>query len=290
MRIRSFLIICPILLFISSSCGYAQIDYDERNGVFVNFDDDNYAWAKWDCAVPNTAQFSVVDNPDPSGINTSEKVGRFLTSACTYEGAACMAKFKPIDFSEKSYFRIKVYAPDAEMTFLFKLEDYDDNSIFYEVGAITNTYDEWEELIFDFSDAPSNTYQQIVVLPDFGGEDQYDWYFDDIRLTDEEDTDTEHSIHIINTYHLSQNHPNPFNPRTTIPFSIEKPSLVQIKIYDISGRLIKILVDEKKSAGNYSTIWDGRNEQSKLVSSGYYFYTLKTDNQFTVSKRMILLK
>ena len=111
MKKQFYTIFCLIQIVVIFSTAHGQIDYDERNGMFVNFDDDDYSWVRWDCASPNMAQMSVVDNPEPSGINTSAKVGQFITSSCTYEGAYCTAKFKAIDFTEKAIFKIKVLAP-----------------------------------------------------------------------------------------------------------------------------------------------------------------------------------
>lgn len=85
-------------------------------------------------------------------------------------------------------------------------------------------------------------------------------------------------------YELKQNYPNPFNPETTIEFNITKPEFTGLQIYDINGRLIETLVNEKLSAGTYKLKWNGSN-----VSSGIYYYTLKANNYF-VTKKMILLK
>jgi hypothetical protein len=284
MRKQFYSILCLIQIVAVFSIVQGQIDYDERNGMFVNFDDDDYGWARWDCASPNSAQMSEADNPDPSGINTSARVGRFLTSACTYEGAYCTAKFKPVDFSEKAIFKIKILAPMDGLVFLLKLEDYDDGQIFYEVSATTATYDEWEELSFDFSGAQSNVYQKVVVLPDFGAEYQNYWYFDDIRLSDGNDTEIAHSASVVKSCQLTQNYPNPFNPTTTIHYSIEKPSRVQIKIYDATGRLVKSLVDEEKQVGEYNVLLDAAG-----WASGVYFYKIQA-GEFRQNRKLLLLK
>ena len=284
MRRQLYAILYLLQIVVIFSTAYGQIDYDERNGMFVNFDDDNYGWARWDCAIPNTAQMSEVDNPDPSGINTSARVGRFLTSACTYEGAYCTAKFKPVDFSEKTIFKIKILAPMDGLGFLLKLEDYDDGQIFYEVSATTTTYDEWEELSFDFSGAQSNVYQKVVVLPDFGAEYQNYWYFDDIRLTDENDTEIVHSASVVKSYQLAQNYPNPFNPATTIAFAVPKSCQVTLKLYDTLGREVATLVDEEKQAGEYNVLLDAEG-----LTSGVYFYKLQA-GEFREYRKLLLLK
>lgn len=86
------------------------------------------------------------------------------------------------------------------------------------------------------------------------------------------------------TYALNQNYPNPFNPVTTISYSIANPGLVSIKIFNILGEEIAILLNEYKNIGRFSVNFDA----SKL-SSGIYFYTL-TSGSFISTKKMVLLK
>ncbi|MCK4224217.1 MAG: T9SS type A sorting domain-containing protein, partial [candidate division Zixibacteria bacterium] len=94
------------------------------------------------------------------------------------------------------------------------------------------------------------------------------------------------------TIHLAQNYPNPFNPETKIEFRIKGgTSLVHIsfKIYNIRGQLVRTLLDEERSPGVYSVTWDGKDQKGYEVSSGIYFYQLKTEDHSEV-KKMILLK
>ena len=91
-------------------------------------------------------------------------------------------------------------------------------------------------------------------------------------------------------FYLSQNYPNPFNPTTTISYSIPQTDCVQLKVYNVVGDLVRTLVREEKSPGNYTAIWDGRNDKGRLVSSGVYFYTLNISGKNVISKRMLLHK
>jgi hypothetical protein len=88
---------------------------------------------------------------------------------------------------------------------------------------------------------------------------------------------------------LYQNHPNPFNPSTTIEFSVARDGIVEIAIFNVKGQRIKTLVEEHKSPGRYRAIWDGRNERGSPVSSGIYFYRLRTAT-FGSVKKMLLLR
>ncbi len=85
---------------------------------------------------------------------------------------------------------------------------------------------------------------------------------------------------------LEQNQPNPFRFTATIRFQIATPGHVCLKIYDSSGRIIKILVDEKKKAGAYSIPWHGQNELGENVPAGVYFYRLEA-GKYTQMRKMI---
>ena len=88
---------------------------------------------------------------------------------------------------------------------------------------------------------------------------------------------------------LSKNFPNPFNPETTINYSIVDAGMVRIEIFNIKGEKVRTLVNEHKSVGFYSTVWNGRDNYGKEVSSGMYFYNMITDN-FHKFRKMVLLK
>ncbi|MAL17565.1 MAG: hypothetical protein CL670_14750 [Balneola sp.] len=84
---------------------------------------------------------------------------------------------------------------------------------------------------------------------------------------------------------LHQNYPNPFNPTTTISYQLNETSLVQLEVFDTTGREVAVLVNgERKSAGSYQATFDAGN-----LASGVYFYRLETAGQ-VMTKKMLLLK
>ena len=85
------------------------------------------------------------------------------------------------------------------------------------------------------------------------------------------------------------NYPNPFNPETTINYQLPAVSKVQLSIYNIKGQKVKTLISDQLPAGEHSIIWDGSDSNGKRVSSGIYFYKLKTAN-FEKTRKMILLR
>jgi photosystem II stability/assembly factor-like uncharacterized protein len=89
---------------------------------------------------------------------------------------------------------------------------------------------------------------------------------------------------VSNNYDLSQNYPNPFNPVTTISYSIPKSAFVTLKIYDILGKEVSVLVNEEKPAGSYNIVFN-----ANALSSGVYFYRLQAGS-YSETKKLSLIK
>jgi hypothetical protein len=83
---------------------------------------------------------------------------------------------------------------------------------------------------------------------------------------------------------MAQNYPNPFNPSTTIEFRIQSSQFVTLKVYDLLGREVAVLVDEQKAPGNYEITFD-----ASRLASGVYMYRL-TAGQYVESRKMVLIR
>ena len=88
---------------------------------------------------------------------------------------------------------------------------------------------------------------------------------------------------------LEQNRPNPFNPTTSIAYRIDQPGMVNLSIYDVSGRLVKELVNQEQRAAAYEMIWDGLDSEGKKASSGVYYYRLNTERA-SETRKMVLIR
>ncbi|MCF7794580.1 MAG: T9SS type A sorting domain-containing protein [Candidatus Cloacimonetes bacterium] len=89
---------------------------------------------------------------------------------------------------------------------------------------------------------------------------------------------------------LNGNYPNPFNPTTTINYSVaQTSSFVTLEIFNIKGQRVKQLVNEQLAAGQHSVVWNGKDDNGKQVSTGIYFYKMKSGN-YHKSRKMLLLK
>lgn len=93
-------------------------------------------------------------------------------------------------------------------------------------------------------------------------------------------------------YSLARNHPNPFNPVTAISYSVPDQAAaahVSIRVYDIRGRLVRVLVNEVKSAGQYTVFWHGTDQSGRKVGSGVYICRMKAGGS-VFTRKMVLLK
>jgi len=88
---------------------------------------------------------------------------------------------------------------------------------------------------------------------------------------------------------LARNHPNPFNPKTSIRFGLPEAGSVRLAVYDMSGRLVRVLVSGELSTGTHELIWDGRDDAGEQVSSGIYFARLRAGD-IRLNRKMVLLK
>jgi len=130
---------------------------------------------------------TVVNNPNPSGINTSTKVARMVKGAPEVWAGGFLELVNPINFSTLRTFKVKVYSPRIGARLLLKVENATNGGIFYEREVATTTANTWEELTFDFSAINAgNFYSKVVLIFDLGtpgdGSPNFTFYFDDITL------------------------------------------------------------------------------------------------------------
>lgn len=94
---------------------------------------------------------------------------------------------------------------------------------------------------------------------------------------------------VVNPMTKLTNYPNPFNPSTCISFSLENDTNVELTVFNIKGQLVKTIHNEYLKKGSHNFVWDGTNQSGNVMSSGIYFYQLKTDTHI-MSNKMLLIK
>ena len=133
-------------------------------------------------------------------------------------------------------------------------------------SAVTNNYS------FTDRNLATGNYSYRLKQIDFNGNFEY------FNLNNEV------NVGVPSKFELSQNYPNPFNPSTTISYDLPVDGKVSIRLFDMSGKEVSVLVNEVKSAGYYSV-----NFNAASLSSGIYFYSIEANN-FTATKKMMLVK
>ncbi|MBU8932373.1 MAG: M6 family metalloprotease domain-containing protein [candidate division Zixibacteria bacterium] len=103
------------------------------------------------------------------------------------------------------------------------------------------------------------------------------------------DIDDDDPVQLPTNAPLGQNYPNPFNPSTTIDFALDATSEVRIDIYNLLGQKVTTLLDETKSKGTHSVVWNGTNDHGQEIASGVYFYRM-VSGEFSKTKTMTLVR
>jgi hypothetical protein len=114
-------------------------------------------------------------------------------------------------------------------------------------------------------------------------------YFDELTVEKIGTTGIVDKGELPTTFELATNYPNPFNPSTTINYSVPQTSDVSLVIYNILGKKVRTLINNTLNRGNYNVVWDGKDDNGYMVSSGIYFYSLNAGN-ISLVKKMILMK
>lgn len=145
----------------------------------------NYAWGNF-----AGGAVTVVNNPQPNGINTSTKVAKMIKSAGEVYGGSTLLLGSPIDFSTNKVFRMKVFSPRVGAKVLLKIEKAGNGAISYQQETTTTIANAWEDLVFDFNGVDvTQSYQNLVFIFDNGtmgdGSANFTFLFDDIRQTNQ---------------------------------------------------------------------------------------------------------
>lgn len=146
---------------------------------------------------------------------------------------------------------------------------------------------QWHEYVYDLSAYDNrDVFVGIRCLTDGGST----LYIDDISLHSEggqvENADL-NSPELITE--LCGNHPNPFNPSTTIKYSNAHPGMVKIDIFNVKGQKVRNLLCDSKSAGEHFLSFDGRDDEGRILASGLYYYRMQS-GRYKATRKMVLLK
>jgi hypothetical protein len=137
---------------------------------------------------------------------------------------------------------------------------------------------------YEYTDAVNGTYYYKLEAVEMNGSTEMFGPYSVMSTTGVED-----KLEMPESFELKQNYPNPFNPSTTISFSLSERTSVNLSIFDLAGRIITTLVDGEMEAGSHSVNWTALDSYGASLTTGVYFYTIKTED-FTATKSMTILK
>ncbi len=160
-------------------------------------------------------------------------------------------------------------------------------------GDLTDEPDEWLIEATDPEARVNGTFVEFALLGDpvtSGSEpDGDEMILDDVVVNFFEGSGVAENGAAPAGFTLADNYPNPFNPQTTIEYSLQKADHVTMNVYSLDGRLVQTLVDGVQSAGSHSVIFNGVDNAGNVLPSGVYFYSLTSGSQ-TITKKMVLAK
>ena len=165
----------------------------------------------------------------------------------------------------------------------FSIEAYDpnDDSLTY-AAVVLPAGATFEDLLFRWTPLEAQVGDTLAIFSVFDGEFTV---LDTARIT----VDPSVSIAQPVQFSLSQNAPNPFNPITTLRFSVAEAGAVRLTIYDVNGREVRTLVEGALPAGHHEVVWDARDNIGRAVASGVYVYRL-TSGESVATRRMTLIR
>ena len=274
----------PNIQLVTFPAGTYDLDIDLSEAVEVFTEDWEGDLSVWnimgDWAITSSSiigDHSVTDSPD-----------EFYDDSST----ATITTINPINMNSVSN--------DVNLTFWHKYyveHDYDNCYIEYSFDGSN-----WTELA-QFSGVSNDWVQEFISVSEFVDHYVYlrfritadevlndpGWWIDDIKIVASTGASVDNDIPIYRS-ELHHNYPNPFNPETTISFSLsEQSSFVTLDIFNVRGQQVRTLVNEQLSSGFYTYVWDGKSDTGRSVTSGIYFYKMQNAD-YIRTRKMILLK
>lgn len=237
-----------------------------------------------------------IENPDKSGINTTNYVIEYKKGGAGMGGQAWAGFFYEtagaMEFSDNAVFRLKVWSPRSNIQALLKLEmrqfsDVNTGDMFTNINLASG----WNQIEWNLSAVDRDTpYDRVVIIVDLEGGagdagDNFTWYLDDFEFDSGIPTSIDElGGEIPANVQLAQNFPNPFNPTTNIQFSLPQNAHATLEVFDMLGQTVSVLVNQTLSAGEHTATFDASS-----LSSGIYIYRLQVGGE-VITRKLSLVK
>ncbi len=267
----------------------AGSSYDEPTATWlINVGNFPTAWS-----VGEVLRIDFTDANGPTGVETGSDQGTLDSAGSQNFGDTSL----PVDLS-----LFEAQAGDGVVKVVWKTESEVDNLGFhvYRSTEEEGNYIRITEKLIESRGTPTTTAEYEFIDSKVRNGVTYYYKLEDINLNGEKSLTGPVSARpdfgltldqgeIPETYALSQNFPNPFNPETVIKYDLPENTSVQLIIYDLLGREVRRLVDGDMTAGYQNVTWDGRDNAGRQVSSGLYIYKIIA-GEFIATKKMLLQK
>jgi len=259
-----------------------DIVLSEAVEVFVeDWEDDLAGWTvSGDWALTESSvigDYAVTDSPDEfyEDGSTATLTTTYPINMNSVSNDAC------ITFWHKYY---------VEHDFDYCIIEYSfDGSNWTELAQFSGVSDDWvQEFIFVPELIDHYVYLRFKITADNVLNDP-GWWIDDMKIIASTGASANNNIPVYKSA-LHDNYPNPFNPETTISFSVaQTSSFVTLDIYNVRGQKVRTLINTKLTSGFHTVVWDGKSDAGRSVTSGIYFYKMQNAD-YTKTRKMILLK
>jgi photosystem II stability/assembly factor-like uncharacterized protein len=240
-------------------------------------DDAGLTWNSYELSTDMATRINAISFRNT---NVGMAIGRGGTPFISEDGGETWEFCLTAPGTEDTYINAVLAVPGSNRFLAFG----DANEIFY----TDDLGESWTQLTVD----SENTYDflgAVMVNPNFGYFFTYQGPVFKLEGQVMSSVSDRELANLPELFQLHQNYPNPFNPTTTISFTLHNPSDVVLNVYDMTGRQVTQLVQGHFYAGTHSVVWDGRDANGRLLSSGVYLYQMRAGNKI-LAKRMIFMK
>jgi len=201
-------------------------------------------------------------------------IGSFTWTVTGPISANCLVKVTDVDDITVTDFSDGPFTIFRELTWV-SLSSYQ--------GSVPQGETESIQVTFDSFGLPDDTYLADITISSNAGDPVL------VPVTIEVLTDPTGAESAPLALALAQNHPNPFNPKTTIRFALPAAGPVELAVYDATGRRVRTLLSGPQPAGTHHVVWEGKDDGGHPLASGVYLYRLETEER-VLSRKMLLLK
>jgi hypothetical protein len=243
-----------------NSTTFLGYDGDLNNGRSWDFDATSQTWGSWTEAYLIRAVVLYPDGRIAEIAPVTYRTSRAPEIQVSEKSSVALSGVYPAPAATRELIGYNVYRDDVMLN-----TDPVTETEYLDQELATGSYVYYVTALYDFGESePSNEVNVVITT-----------------------TDDVTSVPYVTG--LQRNYPNPFNPETTISFTLQEADHVTVEIFNTRGQRVKTLVNEHREAGEHQLLWNGRDDSDREIASGIYFYRMKS-GRYTSTKKMLMMK